>query len=534
MTPSPLTPMDDSVPSANTRRLSAWLLGVGAVVGVAWFAFQLSYPPLFRGLVCCDSTVYTTYARMLVRPIGDMRTLPAPEAEQRDRAAMPATTGTAAPRWMILVRTLFVSTGKYVPGYGFFLAAHILLSNATGGLLPWLETSLVTSLLLQTGALWFFWSSLNRGGIRTPAWALALALAHPLLATHAALPISDALAIALALAAFSLLLRLRFDRADRRNIFCSLAAGAAFGALVWTRSIYSVALEGLILCWLAWGAWRMLRVRNVAALALGAAALCGTVLVLLPRLIACHAAGGTVCVITPDDARTLTAELLGKGFTGARTYTVLRPIAPGAGTLVTVPDPFLQSFGCVFTPAAPTEQLAACVLRNWWRMPAFALVKAAGLLDAPHLSAYVTNITPHALRALLRATMLPVILGLLAAGLLFLLRRTTPPGWGLIGVFCAVYLCSLLPLAIEARYGLLFVPVGLLGLGHAWTARESFRSPGVQWLGVIMTALILGLFLVKTGQWDRADPIPYVPVSAAATSDILAEVMRTLPRAVTD
>ncbi len=216
---------------------------------------------------------------------------------------------------------------------------------------------------------------------------------------------------------------------------------------------------------------------------------------------------------------------------GARTYTLLRPIEPHAGSFVTIPDAFLLSVPCTISAAGPTGQFVRCALRNWWKMPGFAAIKIIGLIDDPYLSSYATYVTPPWLRVLLHLLALPVLAGLLAAVWLAFDRRTGPTAWKLMLLFYGAYLLLLTPLTIEYRYGLPLIPVCLFTLAHWIETRRSERSRALFLPGIMM--LCSCVFLSVVIQWDRHDPIPYIPAATAAARDILQERVRSLPGLVT-
>lgn len=513
---------------ASSHFSKSVLLLTGGIIGLGFFLYQLTLPPLFRGIICCDSVIYMNYARQLVRPRGDTQPVPALKVEIKEEmpptVAPPSADAPKKSRWSLILETIFKSTSKYLPGYGAFLAVHSLISNLLGGVLPWIEFSLLTAFLLSTASILFLWRSLNRSGIATPAWAAALILAFPTLATHAALPISDSLAISLNLFAFSLILRTFNAPLSTRSILLAILNGFLFGSLLWVRPIYSVALGAMFGLWFAVALYHLFRQRFSTTLIIWAVTTAAMVLVFLPRLMACNAASGGLCITPEKDNKEMMVGVLRMGFSGARAYTVLRPFPSGMGRLVVVPDPTVASLGCTFDPTDPRGQMVSCLARNWWKVPGFLFTKFLGALDTPHLSGIATYITPRWMQFMLRLLMMPVLAGIIAAVWLFFSKLQT--AWKLILVYTGIYLATLLPLASEYRYALLIVPIGIFSLGQFL----SMQWPKVQRWSVASIFLVLAcVFWIKVTQWDKADPIPYVPVSTAATEDVLKEVVKGLP-----
>lgn len=526
------------MPSPSHRRFLPFALAaLGSAIGLGFFVYQLSLPPLFRGLKCCDSTIYLTQARMMVRPLGDTKTVPVLKIISAPKTGTPGSAPAAAPprsRLGLLLQTLFSSTDKYMPGYGIFLALHVLASNLTGGLLPWIDAALWTALLLQTLALVFFWRSANRAGVRIPAWALGFTLAYPALATQVAIPTSDAFGLTLVFLGFGLFLRVFSRAATLRSLGLACLTGILLASAIWVRSIYVPALAVFFLAWLGTGLYELIRRKNMAVLLLAAAASACAMIALSPRFIACYRASGTLCLQEPATAGSVTGELLRRGMVGARTYTLLRPIEPHAGTFVTIPDPLLQSIPCEIGDAHPESQFLGCALRNWYRMPGYALVKIIGILDDPFLSSYATYVTPPWLRIVLRLMALPVLAGVLAAAWLVFVHRRKNAAWNLTLLFFALYVASLLPVTIEYRYGLPLIPAALLSLGQLvcfWRAETIALRYRVAF--AVLAAPLLGVFWLRTAAWDRLDPIPFIPASRAAKEDVLKTLATSLPPSMT-
>jgi hypothetical protein len=514
------------------RRAAIFL---GVLAGAGWFFYQLSLPALFRGFQCCDSVVYMTYARMLVRPAYQSDLLPVmsvhapPSPASSAPAAFSGVPSAGRPsKISSLLHTLFTSTARFVPGYGFFLAFFILVSNALGGAVSWFTMVLATAFVLHVASFLFLWRSFSRNVVPLSPWVLALALAHPSLTTVAGLPLSDSLTVSLHLLAFGLFLQIFAARFSAQSALNALLMGVLFAMILWTRSIYYIAMAAFLLAWLASGALTLLLRRQASALLLALVTIASTGLLFSPRLVACYRASGTLCVLTTEDSRDIAGTLLDMGFTGARTYSLLRPIPNRLGTLITIPDPyFTRALPCTFDPDHPKQSLLLCIRRHFLQMPFFGLFKAIGFLDQPHVSPYATYITQPAVRVFLRLMMMPVIAGLFAGAWIFVTRFREFPAWNLIQLYGFLYLAALLPLAVEHRYGLLLIPIGLFGLAFLPRLRQSPRAQ--QCAYAVTLAAFVGLYWWRTAVWDRID-LPYVPPAVAAAKNVFNDRAELIER----
>lgn len=514
--------------NSPVRRADAPWIAIGVAVALAWWGYQMTLPPVFRGMTCCDAQTYRTQARMIVRPVGDTGALPVPKIDRtiRDTQTNAPSASTSAPAVRSHVLTLFTtllkSTAVQLPGYPAFLAFAILLSNATGGAVPWIPLSLGLALILHAASAVVFVSALRRTGVIIPGWTLAAIIALPASVSLAASPLSDSLATSILLFALAGTIWVLTARIPRETLWAAFPIGLLWSSLLWTRSSHLPTVAAFFALLLLWSGWAAMRRRQNALLPLGI--LCAGLLIgFLPRIIACTTHDGRLCVTPRGDAQKQAVILLREGLRGARTYTVIQPTA--GGMILTIPDAFFASLqpACNITMATPRSDLLRCMRTHWWKAPWFAIEKLFGLFDQSHLNPHATYVTPPWMRWTLRLVTLPVLIGFLA--LLVSLthrlinRRLSFHDIVLFGYF-PLHAASILPFSIEQRYGLPLLGIGFVGFGLLCTAWRRWSAAQRLGAGVVVT-IAAAAFMFVTASWDAHDPVPYIPIITAAASDAL-------------
>lgn len=503
-----------------------WIV-TGILLTVAWWSCQMTFPPMFRGITCCDSQTYITQARMIVHPKDDSRTVPPMRIDQQIQKT-PADAKTAAPaaqssatgdsRITKILRTLFSSTAVQLPGYPAYLASSMLMSNLTGGIVPWIPLSLFIALFLHIVSSLVFVMILRRAGVMIPGWIVMIILALPATTALAAQPLSDSLATSVLLLALAGTIHV----VRNETLLWTFPIGLVWAYLLWTRSSHVPAVGIFFGILIVMHAVKYFRGIKHAFLPL--CILCaGLAVGFLPRIIACTIHDGRPCVTPGAIAQRNAVILLHEGLVGARTYTVIQPVA--GGMILTIPDAFFRSLqpACDITMETSGSDLIRCATTHWWKMPWLGVEKLFGLFDQSHLNPHATYVTPPILRWILRIIMIPALLGFLSLLLFFTFllfrRRLTAKDILLFGYF-PLHAATILPLAMEQRYGLPLFAVSMIGFGllcvawKRWSLR--YRILG----GALMMTVIAG-FLLTAGGWDANDPVPYVPMKTAAVNDSL-------------
>ena len=192
-------------------------IALGVVLGGAWFLYNLNLPDLHRGRVCCDSVDYIAIAD---QPYGD----------------------------------LLSYTGSRTFGYPLFLKVHASLRDGlgVGAWIDWVTLASVTAFLLQVFTSIFLFRSFRAARVEVPAWILLLLLAHPGLASHAALPLTDSLTTSLL--TFGVAAGCRALCQTRMRPLWALALGSALGAVYFVRPPLLLVVQVSLLLWLmmAW------------------------------------------------------------------------------------------------------------------------------------------------------------------------------------------------------------------------------------------------------------------------------------------
>lgn len=461
---------------------------------------------------------------MIVRPVGDAGMLRALKIDQprADQATdVPVTTENVAPADKLLA-TLFRSTALQLPGYPAFLAFAILLNNATGGAVPWIPLSLGLALLLHVTSAIAFVIALRRMGVIIPGWTLAAIIALPASVSLAAAPLSDSLATSVLLFALAGTIWILNARAPRMALWAAFPIGLLWSLLLWTRSSHLPAVAVFFALLLLWSGWAAMRRRPNALLPLGI--LCvGLLIGFLPRIIACTAQDGGLCVTPRADAQKQAVILLREGLRGARTYTVIQPTA--GGMILTIPDRFFASLQpeCDITMATPRGDVRSCIRTQGWKAPLLAFEKLFGLFDQSHLNPHATYVTPPWMRWTLRLVTLPALIGFLTLFAMLahrlIRRRLSFNDIVLFGYF-PLHTASILPFSIEQRYGLPLFAAGFVGFGLLCATWRRW-SAAHRWKAGLAVTVVTAAFLLTTSAWDVHDPVPYIPITTAEASDAL-------------
>ncbi len=478
-----------------TKREALWLLA-GIVIAVAWFSWNRSLPPLFRGEICCDSTSYMKIAAQL----------PAKTAA--------GATQTHGNQFFSLLKQVFSYAGYTPPGFPLFLGAHRYAVQFLhlDAVVSWLSVAFVTALLLHFCISFFFYRSLVRMGLKLHPVALFLLLIHPGLLSHAALPLADFLAVALMMAAIGCLCR-AITPGHRGRIAFSLAGGIFLGLAVFTRTSHLIAASACAVAWLLFTlpqvrhGWKTLLLPLLCLAAFG--------LTLAPRIIACTRAAGTICYSLPKDSNPLKAALLQEGLYGARTYTVL---APNYAKLVTLSDPlFLRlTAQCPISTGNSVRDLLGCLAAHPLSAALYMTKKTIGLFDNFFLNSYATYVTPGWVIVWNRIFGVISFVGFFAL-LGQILIRWALRGWTLDHLAPFVYPLTYgsysILLMIESRYGLPMAPFGIVGfvlllqhLAKTWKTRP---------LSLVLPIAAAVLFLVQVLQWDSFATLTYRSIGEA-------------------
>jgi hypothetical protein len=476
-----------------------WLV-LGALVALCWFQANLHLPPLFRGQLCCDAAEYTHMA-------GSSKL-----------AGVFASSGSgalAAPSKVAAIgHFLFANTGWRTFAYPAYLAAHRLLIHLLhlDPYVAWLDAAVWSAFLLYLLAAWVFYRAARGAGLPLHPFALSLLLAHPGLASYAALPITDTLAVAFLLLGISALARTFRASARRSAILWALLTGMLLGYDVLLRPSYKIALMLMLACWFLHAllpAGRRFRLSWTVPLA----GIIAFFVLLSPRYISCTREAGKLCFDPPGPAHELSVFYVQLGLLGPRNTSVLW--GKGSSVNVTTTDVFfLDHFAghCVIGPS-PIGSLLVCLARQAPLAPLFLLKKTAGLFDNFTLNTYATYVTPWWIVGLNRAWSMLAFGGfavLCGAFFHMLARRKTSPVLGLCLLFTLCYAAYSSLVSIESRYSFPLVPFALFAL-LAFLDRVRRDPKASAWPAAAVGAL-MAFFLIQTLVWDRLDALPYVPL----------------------
>ncbi|MDB4938647.1 MAG: hypothetical protein JWP87_5619 [Labilithrix sp.] len=464
---------------ATLRRFLPWTLG-GCALAIAWFVYNVTLPPLYKGRICCDSVGYIAIANE------------------------------ASGLWEIF---LGVSNRSF--GYPLFLGAHKALVQLLGLGTDWVVLSLVTSLVFHIVAVLFLYAVLvHRLKMNVSPAFLLLALAHPGLVSHAALPLTDSLATSISTAAVAFAMWGYEDGLrPRSTMFLQLAAGALLGADIVIRPTFlMVAAATVPIVWLLLPALHHARrdpekTRGARLRALGVAVrqfalpvVAGLVLASAMAPRNCFAKYHTACIIDPANSAETKARSIRYGLEMPRVWTTFTPPRDRTGW---VSDPFsVEHFSsrCTITEAAALTDLARCYARGAPYLPLHLAKKTIGLYDNFHLNTYAADITRPWHAVLNRSFGWLAFLGFVCSihHLQAVLRkkRAFEPALVVPMAFVLLYTAISINFHIESRYGLpAVVPAFVMA---ASTLQSASRRTKLLLLACTVP------FVVQTFLWDSA------------------------------
>lgn len=465
---SPGSECQGAPPSSRGRRAlnAAWIIS-GLGTATVFFILSLALPDRFRGLTCCDSNMY------LQMSTPDLSTI------------------------------FFSSSGRSF-GYPFFLALFRKSFSSTNS---FITAAAVAQLLLHWASSAFLFWSLRRAGLRLPVVALALLLAHPGLASYAAITVTDSLATSL----FSIFISLSA---------LLLAGKRRFGA----KSALLGVCAGLLLT---------IRPSLIAQLPLCCAAV---LLGLLPDSIRSAAARVAslkkaslfavlflvgflpfylhLCMNTyrqDREFRLAPARYVAENSFRSVTWAIIYGRIWGIIDQYGVPqwrsteDRILQTAPCDIPPSAVVSSLVNCYRGNLPALPKHLAHRLVGLFDNRHLNPYAVLATDSMAFVLLRAFSAAGFAGL-AVAICLLLSSLLDGTWRSRGflAFPIAFLAVQVNFHVEQRYIFPIVPLlFLLGAAVPWRSLFLRRWPYAACLALALIAVLY--FYAVTTSWDAWD-----------------------------
>jgi hypothetical protein len=446
---------------------------IGAAV--AWFAYNVTLPPVYAGRRCCDANEYLLHASFGIP-------------------------------------YLLTSCDVHPAGYSLFLRGHELLHDRLG--LPpapdAILLALCSALVLAVVAAYAFYGALRHRGVPVSRVALWLLLVHPGLVSYAASPLSDSLTLSLLLLLFACVLRFEW-RVRARSFALAAGIGTLATLVVLTRTTNYYPVTMLLAAFAAAGIVVAVRDRRVALLLLPLVSLVAFERLTAPRRAACLEASGAYRFMAAPDTDRHARLSIERAAVGARSYLYLLP-ALGGGHLyhvVNVPDPFIeQHFDCLATAEADPARVSECFRARAPFVPAYLGKKVVALFDVSHLNPHAAAITTPLVRWWNRGFAMLGFVGLVClAGLAAwaATRRRLPWQVAVLLAYVIPYLGGSAVFHVEARYGLPLVPPAIVALV---VVAGSLRTAGRTTRVAVVAALLVAsaAFLAQTVAWDRDDP----------------------------
>ncbi len=439
----------------------------GIVLGVVWFSVVLSFPNVYRGRVCCDSTTYISIANGIHS-----------------------------------LRDVVTQAGYRTVGYPLFLSLNRM---AFGWLSDWLDAAAWVEIVLFM-AVGFAWFRLLRKTKKFSDTVLGLSffliLSMPALVAFAALPLTDTYATVALYASFGLLV---FAHRDSRRGVISIA-GIFHGALLALVPLSRPPLLFPVLLFYALWASAFWRKPKLYLFFLSAFTF---VLCLFPRTYYCSTYEHRLCFIPTNDQRHFVHMGAYWGNRGARTYGVLKDIDPFDGYQYTLPDTFFNRFAaCDLDGSAPVLSQMKCLAANAPLVPVYVLKKTIAFFDQNHMHSYAGFITTPHTAFWYRIYSASSFVGF------FVFLSVVPGQWKrqrhlfAASMLLLSYYGLTILLHIESRFAFPLVPVALFCC--TWGIEDMLKHK--RYVLLTICALLAVGFFAQIYYWDSYDPLFLTPM----------------------
>jgi hypothetical protein len=460
----PLQPMQPASPSADGRRrlFTVCALLVGLTGGLGWFVLNFSLDPAYRGLKCCDATIYVRLSEN--------------------------GTGFA---WNH-------SSGR-IFGYPFFLAIfRSIYTGATAFLLPAMLAQLA-AYFVSCFALVY---ALRKATLKVPAIGLTLLLAHPALCGLAAVSLSDSLTTSVmscALAVMVLLLNdSRFFKTKTflLGVTCSVALSlrvslSGFAAI-------SCGLVALMLSLESFRETRSLLHASKKSLTFVGVYLLGFLPLYSHLITNCYNAHHQLCIVPPTEVSRAMIESFNYGLNYSRMWGIIG--LDGSFVWGSTDDKFI--FDCRFDSSNPVASLFACYQRDLSTLPTHFFSRIRGLFDYHHLNPYAATVTTLSELWILRSFSIVGYLGVAASLALFAGAFFAGKARQQIYLlFPALYLALQVHFHAEARYMMPVTPL-LFILGMTALCSNPFPKRWHAWIVWGLALILCVNFVLRVQVWD--------------------------------
>lgn len=457
---------------SRTTAKKAILPFTGLLVGIWWFAFNLSLPPEQRGVTCCDAAGY----------IGN---------------------ATVADTWNFVGHRTF--------GYAWFLSLFLRGYAWLGGTVQngWIPAAMTAQLAIWFVSVSVFFSFMKRVSMWHSPLLLALLYAHPAFSAQSAITLTDSLATSLFCLSMACLVLIQ-QRTERLALPC-LGLGFTLGLEVTIRPSFEM-ISAATLVVLAVYLFARAAVNRQGIRRALAATTVGTLAFLIGFLPGygktiknCYAVHGQFCKFDPEFMRTVSKQIPLLSLTAVRWWS--------SGTIGfrNTEDPFVWDMAhiCEVPKGTPETGVARwilqCYLKAPWHSPIVIGKKLISGFDNYFLNSYATDETTPRQRVFNRTFSLVSFLGFVfAAGtvLTSIFRRSIFDYLYLI--IPLIYVALQVNFHVETRYYFPTYPVFFLfffdrfctALHGSWMRRIRFGTA---------TAALITLFLYQTMYWDLRD-----------------------------
>ena len=463
-------------------------IGIGVLLSLFWFLFNLQLPDLYKGRRCCDSVGYIGIADAL------------------------------SPEKFFSSKDAYGISDERTLGYPLFLYVHKQIFSSLGlKQLDWVNFALFSGWMIYLLSILFFIKSLRRKGMKVHPGIFLLLLAHPALIADSAVPLSDVYSLSWVLLALGGYIR--------STVHCNegvrtlsyrwiLVSGLSFGMAIFIRMPYLppvaifLTLAVLINSTVAWRAGKRVEVRSVFL----KHCLIGFMifLVSLPGLIHYTKKYGELCVLEPKAQKSNVKIMLNNGFTSPRLYVAFAPTTH----CFVLRDPWLRDHfkDCWIYPQ---DNILPKLLQCYGTRPlssVFAFIKkTAGLYDGFQLNTYAAEITHCKTLVVYRIFGALGFAGFFCGlfSLPFLAFRKRVPVEALpVLLFPLFIILFQFMFHVESRYGFSAIPGAFVML---FISGSEIPQMGPRYKKIFWSVFAFACFyfIWQTAFWDRLDALAY-------------------------
>lgn len=456
------SPTSSRLRCASSRLYLAGAILLGLTGGLAWFLLNFSLEPAYRGLKCCDASVYLNISEN-------------------------------GPYWA------WYHSSSRIFGYPFFLAVcHYFFPGPKTFILP----AMAAQLIVYFASCIFLVFALRRSGLKVPTVVLTLLLAHPALCGLAAISLSDSLTTSVTSCACALMILIVNDTRyfKVKSLLLGITCGIAL-SLRLSLSAFTALSCGLVALTIMVGSYR--EKKSLFSAVKRAATFAGVFLIgfspLYYHLVSnCYREHQQICVIPAADTSRAMIESFNYAINHSRMWGIVS--IDGAFQWGSTDDKFMPD--CRFEPSNPVGSLFTCYKQSYSVLPAHFFGRIRGLFDYHHLNPYAATVTTPPETWILRSFSIIGYVGAASCLCLFLVAMITGKASKQIYLlFPALYLALQVHFHAEARYLIPITPI-LFTVGLSTLCSNPFPKRWVYWAFWTLAIILSVNLILRLQTWD--------------------------------